>query len=104
MALTQKCLYFLEQGTNKRKTLAELKQIQMIEKAQYNKGVFYSRPALKISTQSDTIYICDDEINLWFLLINELCSAIQLSIEHRDPSIVQYAAKNVLLLDAVVCR
>jgi hypothetical protein len=104
IVLTQKCLYFLEQGTNKRKTLAELKNIQSIEKCQYVKGVFYSRPALKISTQNETIHICDDEINLWFLLINELCNSIKLSVEHRDPSIVQYAAKNVLLLDAVICR
>ncbi len=103
IVLTQKSIYFLEQGTNKRKMLTDLKNIQLIEKSTYAKGVFQTKPALKIMTDSGVFFLCaKNEINLWFLLINELCSAIYLSNEMKDESLIQYAAKNVILLDALV--
>ena len=43
----------------------------------------------------------EEERNLWYLLINELCNAIYLSKENKDSTLIQYAAKNVLLMDAV---
>ena len=49
------------------------------------------------------MYLCDEdnEINVWFILINELCCAIYLSNEQKDASVIQYAAKNVCILNAV---
>jgi hypothetical protein len=103
VVLTQKSIYFIEQGTNKRKLLTDLKNIQLIEKSTFVKGVFQTKPALKIMTDSGVFFLCaKNEINLWFLLINELCSAIYLSNEMKDESLIQYAAKNVILLDVLV--
>ncbi len=50
----------------------------------------------------DQIYLpIQEERYLWYLLINELCSAIYLSVELKDPSLQKHAAKNVLLIDSV---
>ncbi|CAF0739711.1 unnamed protein product [Brachionus calyciflorus] len=101
--LTQKCLYFLEQGTNKRKVLTELKDIISIEKTQYSKGFFQSKPALKITTISQVVYISPDgEVSVWYLLLNELCSSFRIANETKDSSLIQYAAINVLLLDSLI--
>ena len=50
LVLTQKCLYLLELGTNRRKVITEIKNIISIEKSQYNSGLFHSKPALKMNT------------------------------------------------------
>lgn len=99
VALTQKCLYFLEQGTNKRKLITELKNIRELEKEAYK----MFQVCIKIITNQDTIIYLpiQEERNIWYLLIQELCSAIFLSNELKDPSLPQYAAKNVLLIDSV---
>lgn len=99
IALTQKCLYFLEQGTNKRKLIVELKNIKDLKKESYK----MFQVCIKIVThQDEIIYLpIQEERNLWYLLINELCSGIYLSDEFKDPSLQQYAAKNVLLIDCV---
>ncbi len=58
---------------------------------------------MKILTDNGIFYLCaKSEINLWFLLINELCSAIYLSNELKDDSLIQYAAKNIILVDSLV--
>ncbi len=99
LVLTQKCLYFLEQGTNRRKLIVELKNIKNLQKDTYK----MFQICIRIETLSeDVIYLpIQEERNLWFLLINELCSAIYLSGELKDPSLQQHAAKNVLLIDSV---
>ena len=129
VVLTQKCLYFLEQPSNKRKLLTEIKDIKQIEKSLYKKGVFQSKPALKITNKeckfislkylklielkneflfvlaNESIYLCfGSDINVWYILINELYSAVFLSGELFDPSIIQYAARNLTLLDSVLHR
>jgi hypothetical protein len=52
-----------------------------------------------------TVDLCvEEERNLWFILLNEICSAILLSEEAKDLSIVQYAAKNVIFINALILR
>jgi len=72
VALTQKGLYFLEQGTNKRKLIVELKNIKDLEKESYK----MFQACIKIVTREDEIIYLpiQEERNLWYLLINELCS------------------------------
>jgi hypothetical protein len=103
VVLTQKCLYFMEQGTLRRKILTELKNITELEKIQYYRVLNAARAAIKITTnENKVINLClDNERDIWYLLLNELCSAIYLAEEYRDPTIVQYAAKNSLLLSVV---
>jgi hypothetical protein len=56
----------------------------------------------KIQAKREPVYLCvEDEINTWYILINELCCGIYLSNEFKDTSIIQYAAINVFLIDAV---
>ena len=69
----------------------------------YHRVLNAARPAIKIKTgNSQTINLCvDSERDLWYMLLNELCSAIYLAKEYRDPTIVQYAARNGILLNVV---
>ena len=50
-----------------------------------------------------TMNLRDDLMN-WILFINEMWMGKLLSEELNDPSIVQLAARNVLLVDAYVRR
>ncbi len=49
----EKSLYFIEQGTNRRKQLIELKDMKTMENTQYSLGVFHSKRALKITSNTD---------------------------------------------------
>ncbi|RNA08615.1 DENN domain-containing 3-like, partial [Brachionus plicatilis] len=103
LVLTQKCLYLLELGTNKRKVITEIKDIISIEKTQYNNGLFNSKSALKINTLNEAVHISpDNEVNVWYLLFNELCSSFRIANETKDSSVVQLAAINVILMDSVL--
>lgn len=99
IVLTQKNLYFLEQGTNKRKLLIELQNIKQIDKERYQ----MFKDALKITSQNDAIIYLpfQEERNLWYLLLNELFYAANLSKEYKNNSIINMAAKNILLMDSV---
>lgn len=122
----------MESGTNKIRLLTELKNIVSIEKTFYKSNLFHSKNALKISSinredysrnkyfffqsnksamfklnilEVNNYYLClENEINVWYILIQELCFAIKFSKQLLDKSLIQYAAKNVLLADAVLAR
>jgi len=55
------------------------------------------------SVRPFTMSLRDDLMN-WFLFIHEMWTGKLLSEELKDPSIVQLAARNVLLVDAYVRR
>ncbi|RNA33500.1 DENN domain-containing 3 [Brachionus plicatilis] len=101
LVLTQKCLYLLELGTNRRKVITEIKDIISIEKTQYNNGLFNSKSALKINTLNEAVHISpDNEVNVWYLLFNELCSSFRIANETKDSSVVQLAAINWFKLNS----
>jgi hypothetical protein len=110
--LSQKCIYFKEAGSKRIRVLVELKNVRHIEKIEYYKLVIHKKMALKIShvvksssgdySTQDIIICLNDERNLWYLLLNELRVAIFLSEDLKDVSIIQIAAKNSLLLSALI--
>jgi hypothetical protein len=99
-------LYFVEQGINTIKLIIEIKKIESIQKSIYKSGLLHSRPAVRIiakEASAQKIYICvKGETQVWYLLLNEILSATKISLQLLDTSLIQYAARNILLADALL--
>lgn len=99
-------LYYLEHGTNKRRTLVELKNIFDVEKFKItSQNISVEQLGLKIFTtlkdSKPIILNLGDETTVWYIIIKELLCGISLAELIKDSSVIQSAAKNVLLICAL---
>ncbi|XP_072026866.1 DENN domain-containing protein 3-like [Amphiura filiformis] len=107
LVLTDKgILFFLIEGSNEYKEVILLRNIDKLEKFDSIYLVLQSAPALRIFSkrESDPPFVANlkAERNCWFTLITEMWAGRNISDAQKDPQVVQQAARNVLLLDAVI--
>lgn len=102
LIMTQKRLCFLQDGSNHCLNVMRLNDIQALEKTY--QGIIKGEDALRIhSKEKDKkpfVAILKEDRNSWFILLNEMWEGKQMSID--DPGIIQQAAKNVLVMDALI--
>ncbi|CAH1774894.1 unnamed protein product [Owenia fusiformis] len=105
LALTQKRLFFLQEGSKKFVEIIKLRDISSLEKIQqmsFLVGVEALRVYSKVSECPPFVACLKEERNCWCMLVTEMAAGKVIAEELRDPGIVQQAAQNVLLVDAVI--
>ncbi|XP_077990292.1 DENN domain-containing protein 3-like [Glandiceps talaboti] len=107
LILTQKRLFFLSEGKRKLKEVIRLRDIQNIEKYEYTRHIFPPGvPALKIfhKKEGKAPYIASlkSERNSWYILIKEMWAGRIIADVQKDYQVIQQAAQNVLMIDAII--
>ncbi|XP_023932557.1 DENN domain-containing protein 3-like isoform X1 [Lingula anatina] len=109
LILTQRRLCFICEGTHRFCDIVRLRDIICLEKSTEGYSIYGKREnSLKIyskvmdTTQVVFTAILKEERNYWFTLITEMWSGKLMSEEYKDPGLIQQAAKNVILIDAVI--
>ncbi|ESO86082.1 hypothetical protein LOTGIDRAFT_235654 [Lottia gigantea] len=104
IALTNKRLFFLKDGSNSFIELIKLHDVAKIEKTQLS-SFLKAIDAISIQNETGsikfTIWLKEDR-NWWFLLIQEMICGRLVSIATKDHSVTHQASQNVLLIDAVI--
>ncbi|XP_064652222.1 DENN domain-containing protein 3-like isoform X2 [Lineus longissimus] len=105
MMLTSKRLFYIQQGSDNYVEVIRLRDVENLEKIQVN-AFLISVDAIKIHNKDKKkapfMACLKEERNQWYLLIEEMRSGLVIADELKDPGIIQQAALNVLLLDAVI--
>ncbi|XP_071502501.1 DENN domain-containing protein 3-like [Diadema antillarum] len=105
LVLTEKRLFYMAEGSNMYREVVRCRDIEKLEKFEYF-NILLSCQALRIySTKPSTNpYVANLKVerNCWFTLITELWAGRVISEAQKDPQVVQQAARNVKLIDAVI--
>lgn len=105
LVMTDKRVFFLTEGSNQYCEVIRINNIKHIEKSDYL-SVLGTVPSLRIVSHVVGVPLFEanlkSERNSWFTLLKELWSGKMIAMAQKDPQIVQQAARNVLLLDAVI--
>nr|XP_006818634.1 PREDICTED: DENN domain-containing protein 3-like [Saccoglossus kowalevskii] len=106
LILTQKRLFFLTEGKRKFEEVIRLRDIKSLEKFEFYNVFPPGVPALKIFHKQDdkAPYIASlkCERNCWWILIREMWAGRLISDVQKDPQVIQQAAQNVLMIDAII--
>ncbi|ELU12620.1 hypothetical protein CAPTEDRAFT_218926 [Capitella teleta] len=107
IGLTHKRLFFLHEGSHKYKEVVRLRDLENLELC-HQRSFLSLLPALKLHTKDEKtkVFVASlkQNCNLWHLMTSEMWAGKILAEELRDPSIVQLAAHNVLLLHSFIRR
>ncbi|XP_070534995.1 DENN domain-containing protein 3-like isoform X2 [Ptychodera flava] len=106
LILTQKRLFFLSDGKRKLKEVIRLRDIKQIEKIVFTHifppGVRALKITHKLESRSPYIASLKSERNTWYMLINEMWAGRAIADVQKDYQVIQQAAQNVLMIDAVI--
>jgi len=104
LALTQKRLFLLREGSCDVEEVVCLRDITSLENILQRSSFFTQVLALRVKGKGDVEFIASLKLgrDAWFVLVKEMWCGQLMKNELRDSGILQQAAQNVLLIDAII--